>query len=157
MACSWARRSLAAATIFMALVIFCVDWTLRILSRNVLRLGIATLRELLGEVGQEGLQLVVVLLDDLALVADRGQDRAFGAQRVEQMALVLADAADRQAIEEAAGPGVDRGNLLLDRHRLVLALLQQFGQALAARQQALGGGVEVRRELGEGRHLAVLR
>ena len=33
MACSWARRSLAAATIFMALVIFCVDWTLRIRSR----------------------------------------------------------------------------------------------------------------------------
>ena len=40
MACSWARRSLAAATIFMALVIFCVDWTLRILRRKVLRLGI---------------------------------------------------------------------------------------------------------------------
>src|SRR4029077_18321848 len=101
MACSWARRSLAAATIFMALVIFCVDWTLRILSRNVLRLGIATLRELLGEVGHEGLQLVVGLLDDLALVADRGEDRALSAQRVQHLALVVADAADRQAVEEA--------------------------------------------------------
>ena len=40
MACSWARRSLAAATIFMALVIFCVDWTLRILRRKVFKLGI---------------------------------------------------------------------------------------------------------------------
>src|SRR5258708_21493221 len=137
MACSWARRSLAAATIFMALVIFCVDWTLRILSRNVLRLGIATLRELLGEVGQEGLQLVVVLLDDLALVADRGQDRAFGAQRVEQMALVLADAADRQAIQEAAGPGGDRGNLLLDRHRLVPNPPPPFCGPPSTRQHAL--------------------
>ncbi len=32
---------MAAATIFIALVIFCVDWTLRIRNRNVLRLGIA--------------------------------------------------------------------------------------------------------------------
>src|SRR5262249_13647772 len=143
MACSWARRSLAAATIFMALVIFCVDWTLRILSRKVFRLGIGLLRELLGEVGQERLQLVVGLLDDLALVADRGQDRALGAQRVEQLALEVADAADRQTVEEAARAGIDRGNLLLDRHRLVLVLLQELGQALAARQQALGGGVEV--------------
>src|SRR5258708_34368687 len=114
MACSWARRSLAAATIFMALVIFCVDWTLRILNRKVLRLGIAALRELLGEVGQERLQLVVGLLDDLALVADRGQDRAFGAQRVEHMALEFANARDRQARRVRAGSGRDRRNLPLD-------------------------------------------
>src|SRR6516165_7496505 len=125
MACSWARRSLAAATIFMALVIFCVDWTLRILSRKDFRLGIGRLSELLGEVGQEGLQLVVGFLDDLALVADRRQDRALGAQRVEQLTLKIADAGDRQAVEEAAGAGIDRGNLLLDQHRAVLVLLQE--------------------------------
>ena len=34
---------------------------------------------------------------------------------------------------------------------------QQFGEALAARQQPLGGRVEVGAELREGRHLAVLR
>src|SRR5438445_12440262 len=124
MACSWARRSLAAATIFMALVIFCVDWTLRILNRKVLRLGIAALRELLGEVGQEGLQLVVVLLDDLALVTDRGEDRALGPQRVQHLAFEVADAVDRQGVEEAAGAGGDRSDLLLDRHWPVLALLQ---------------------------------
>ena len=33
-------RMRAAATIFMALVIFCVDWTLRILRRKVFKLGI---------------------------------------------------------------------------------------------------------------------
>src|SRR5437762_4704251 len=39
---SWARRSLAAATSFMARVIFCVDWTERIrrwMSRRVAMLG----------------------------------------------------------------------------------------------------------------------
>src|SRR6187402_1051349 len=107
MACSWARRSLAAATIFMALVIFCVDWTLRILSRKVLRLGIGPLRELLGEVGQEALQLLVGLLGDLARVADRGQDRALCAQRVEVGRFELADTAHRQSVEEAAGAGID--------------------------------------------------
>src|SRR5262249_25558954 len=124
MAWSWARRSLAAATIFMALVIFCVDWTLRILRRKLLRLGIPALRELVGEVGQEGLQLVVGLLDDLALVADRGQDRALGAQRIQHVLLVVADTADRQAIEIAARAGIDRGDLLFDRHGAVLALLK---------------------------------
>src|SRR5215475_1554273 len=157
MACSWARRNLAAATIFMALVIFCVDWTLRILSRKVLRLGIGLLRELVGEVGQEGLQLVVGLLDDLALVADRGQDRALGAQRIEHVPLVVADAADRQAIEVATRAGVDRGDLLFDRHGAVLVLLEQLGQALAACQQALSRGIEIGGELREGGHLAVLR
>src|SRR4029450_13400730 len=160
MAWSWARRSLAAATIFMALVIFCVDWTLRILSRKVLRLGMGSrrpLRELLGEVGQERLQLVVRLLDDLALVADRRQHRAFGAQRVEHVTLEIADAVDRQVVEEAAGARVDRRDLLFDRHRLVLALLQELGQPLATRQQALGRGVEGGGELGERAALAGLR
>src|SRR5262249_41780903 len=101
----------------MALVIFCVDWTLRILRRKVFKLGIGAWRssgELLGEVGQECLQLVVRLLDDLALVADRTQDRAFRAQRIEHLALILADATDRQAVEEAARTGIDRGDLLFD-------------------------------------------
>ena len=39
-ACSWARRSREAATIFIAEVIFCVDWTLRMRTRRSLRLGI---------------------------------------------------------------------------------------------------------------------
>ncbi len=48
-------------------------------------------------------------------------------------------------------------HLLLDRHRRELRLLQQFGQARAARQQALRRGVEIGGELRERRHLAVLR
>jgi hypothetical protein len=47
-------------------------------------------------------------------------------------------------------------DLLLDRQRRELRLLEQLGQALAAVEQALGRGVEVGAELREGRHLAVL-
>src|SRR6266404_1024870 len=160
MAWSWARRSLAAATIFIALVIFCVDWTLRIRRRKVLRLGISTYArsgELLGEVDDKGAQLLFDVLGDLALLADRGKDRALGAQRVEQAGLEIADARDRQVVEMAAGAGEQRADLLFDQHRAELALLQQLGEALAARQQELGRGVEVRGELGEGRHFAILR
>src|SRR5262249_3487652 len=157
MACSWARRSLAAATIFMALVIFCVDWTLRILSRKLLRLGISALRELIGEVGQERLQLLVGLLDELALVPDRGEDRALGAQGIEHVLLVIADPADRQTVQEAARAGIDRPDLLFDRHGAELVLLEELGQPLAARQQALRRGIEVGGKLREGGHLAVLR
>ena len=63
----------------------------------------------------------------------------------------------RELVEVAAGAGEDRHHLLLHRHRLVLRLLQQLRQPRAAREQRLGGGVEVGGELREGRHLAVLR
>jgi hypothetical protein len=42
-ACSWARRSLAAATIFIAEVIFCVDLTLVMRVLSSLRLGMPSL------------------------------------------------------------------------------------------------------------------
>ena len=48
-------------------------------------------------------------------------------------------------------------DLLLDRHRHVLALLEELDQALAAVELRLRGLVEVGAELGEGRQLAVLR
>ena len=48
-------------------------------------------------------------------------------------------------------------DLLLDRQRLVLALLEQLGHARAARELLLRRLVEVGAELGEGRQLAVLR
>ena len=43
-AASWARRSLAAATICIAFVIFCVDFTLAIRLRISLRLAMPSLR-----------------------------------------------------------------------------------------------------------------
>ena len=48
-------------------------------------------------------------------------------------------------------------DLLLDRQRRVLPLLEELDQALAARQLRLRRLVEVGAELREGRQLAVLR
>src|SRR3546814_8459508 len=62
-----------------------------------------------------------------------------------------------RSVQEAAHACEDRDDLLLHRERAVLRLLQQFRQALAAVQQALGRGVEVGGELRERLHLAVLR
>lgn len=48
-------------------------------------------------------------------------------------------------------------HLLLDGHGAELALLQHLGEARAALQHVLRGGVQVRTELREGGHLTVLR
>ena len=66
-------------------------------------------------------------------------------------------AADGDRIEIAARAGKDHHHLLLHLERRELRLLQQLGEAGAAGQQPLRHGVEVGAELGEGRHLAVLR
>src|SRR6185437_2097451 len=60
------------------------------------------------------------------------------------------------AVEEALRTRENRDHLLLDRHRIVLRLLQQLGQASATSEQALRRSVKVRTELSEGRHFAVL-
>ena len=74
----------------------------------------------------------------------------------QQLALEAADLVGRDLVEVAAGAGVDHRHLFFDRQRRVLGLLQQLGQALAAGQHALGGGVEVGAELREGGHFPVL-
>src|SRR3546814_8280982 len=47
-------------------------------------------------------------------------------------------------------------DLILERKRRILALLQKLGQARAAIEEPLGRGVEIGTELREGRHLAIL-
>src|ERR1039457_3622448 len=64
---------------------------------------------------------------------------------------------DRQVVEGAAGAGIDGQDLLLDRHRAVLPLLEDLGEALPASELLLRGLVQLRAELGEGRERAVLR
>ena len=54
-------------------------------------------------------------------------------------------------VEEALRAGEDRHDLLFERHRVELRLLEQLGQPRAARQQRLRGRVEVGRELRERR------
>ena len=60
-------------------------------------------------------------------------------------------------VEIAVDAGVDHHDLLFHLQRRELRLLQEFGQARAAREQALGRGVEIGAELRERRHFAVLR
>jgi hypothetical protein len=80
-----------------------------------------------------------------------------GPHVAEQGALEAGHRVGRHVVEIAVHAREDRDDLLLDRHRRELRLLQQLGEPRAAVQQALGRGVEVRAELGEGRHLAILR
>ena len=64
---------------------------------------------------------------------------------------------DRHVVDEAVRHRVDDHDLLLDRHRLVLRLLQHLDRARAALELALRRRIEVRGERGEGFELAVLR
>ncbi|MNR32681.1 hypothetical protein D3C85_1502880 [compost metagenome] len=74
----------------------------------------------------------------------------------QQLAFKAADVRHGHVVEVAARAGVDRDDLFFDGQRRVLRLLQQLGQASAARQQLLGRGVQVRAELREGGHFTVL-
>ena len=59
-------------------------------------------------------------------------------------------------VEESTDTAVDDGDLVLNGHGHVLALLQQLGQPDTPVQQLLGGGVKIGTELGEGSDLTVL-
>ena len=67
------------------------------------------------------------------------------------------DALGLDPVEVAAGAGVDRRDLVLDRPRLQLVLVERLDEPLTAGERGLGVGVEVRAELGERLELAVLR
>src|SRR5215213_1903739 len=157
-----ARRSFAAATICMALVIFCVAFTEAMRLRRSLRLGIErsypALRKRLGEGLDGALQLGPVVVREVARGADVLQDlRVTAAHVAEQALLEGTHAVDGQRIEIAVDAGVDDNDLLLHLERRELRLLEELGEARAAVEEALRGGVEVRAELREGGHLAILR
>merc|ERR1719470_313424 len=66
------------------------------------------------------------------------------------------DLAGVNLVQEATDTAVDDGDLVLNGHGYVLALLQQLSQPDTSVQQLLGGGVEIGTELGEGSDLTVL-
>ena len=74
-----------------------------------------------------------------------------------QFGFEVAHLIDWQVVQESAGAGEDDQNLLGERQRRELLLLQQFDQALAAIQLGLRGFVEIAAELREGRQFAILR
>src|SRR4051812_38817672 len=114
-----------------------------------LALLVEVVAEVVGELLDERLELldgavVPVALPDL--VEQVGDLRVAALQqRVE----VLGDPVDVDAVEVAVGGREDLQHLVLDRERAALLLVQRLHEALAARQRALGVGVEVGAELRE--------
>jgi len=63
---------------------------------------------------------------------------------------------DLNLVEKAVVDGEDREHLKLNRHRFVLALLEDIDETLAASKLLAGSNIQVRAKLGEGLLLAVL-
>src|SRR5215468_3745428 len=173
MAASCARRSLAAATICMALVILRVAFTEAMRLRMSLREGIGAFKdaagrrlrpplrrlgELLGDLLYHDLQLGRRRIRQILAVADRIEDaRILAAQIEQQRFLEGLDLLERHWIAIAVDARVDDADLLLHLERGELCLLQELGQAGASVEKTLRRGVEVGAELREGRHFAILR
>src|ERR1039457_2126172 len=86
-----------------------------------------------------GLQFVVEGLLFANLLKDAGM-RVF--HEFIELPLKLPALLDRQVVEGAAGAGIDGQDLLLDRHRAVLPLLEDLGEALPASELLLRGRSE---------------
>src|SRR5690606_34727276 len=111
----------------------------------------------LAQVFKHGLQLFLGLRRQVARGADGLEDGvALFAQRHQQLALEITYLRNRKLNQVATHASVAHADLLLDRTRAVLRLLEQFRQSLTTLQQALGGGVEIGGELREGFHLTEL-
>src|SRR5690348_8751718 len=102
----WARRSFDAATMFSALVIFCVDLTEPM--RSLRALSDAILGECLPEAGKRVLQRGGGVVVERLGVADLGEDlRLLRAEEAQHRRLVADHVLDIDAVEEALRAGVD--------------------------------------------------
>src|SRR4029453_8872331 len=176
---SWARRILDAATIFIAFVICCVDFTARMRRRMSISDGIfqctvgllhcstasAFLRDrllqldhVLGEFLHQVVQLRLHVVVDLLLVDQLPQQRGVAVvDELVQLNLEAANRGDLDLVEVAVDGREDDQDLLLDRQRLILRLLQDLDQALAAIELCLRRLVEIAAEMRECRQPAILR
>src|SRR5205823_940295 len=115
-------------------------------------------RELRSELLERSIQFALERVVELLLGRDRCQDaRVARIEEAIQLVLVCPNIADSDRIQITIGAGVNDGDLLLDRQRLILRLLQDFDQALATMQLRLGRLVEVAAKLRERRELTILR
>src|SRR5260221_660753 len=80
----------------------------------------------------------------------------FGLEEAVELVLEVLQPRRRDVVQLAGRGRVEDRDLVLDRERLVLRLLDDLAQLLAAGQLVAGRLVEIRRELGEGRQAAVL-
>ena len=124
------------------------------LRRRSLSSGSKRFTEFFQRLVQVGLDLVV----DLFLFRQRREKlRAPRIEELIQSSLIRTHLFDLHAIEEPVGRGVDDDDLLLDRSRLILRLLQDFHQSSAAIELIQCGLVQIAAELSEGRQLPELR
>ena len=115
--------------------------------------GLEAVEELLVRV----FECVLVVVLELPGLTDRVEDAlVLELDVLEELLLEPADVDDRNRVELAGGGRPDGDDLLLDRERRVLALLEHLHEALAAGELGLGRGVEVGREHRERLHGAVL-
>ena len=116
-----------------------------------------TLREALVEGDNAVTDLGLEVLADLALLVDLGENLGFvGAEVGEEVSLPGEDLLDRDVVEETVDTSEDEWNHLVDGHGLVLLLLEKLGETETTVEGLLGGGVEIRTELGEGSDFTVL-
>jgi hypothetical protein len=115
------------------------------------------LREVLGELGDDVLDLGLKLLAEGTLVLELLEEaRLVGAEVREELRLPLEDLGDGNVVEVTVDTSEDEGNHLVDGHGLVLLLLEELGETLTTVEGLLGGSVQVGTELGEGGDLTVL-
>src|SRR5262249_37059173 len=148
-----ARRSLEAATICMALVIFCVALVAAMRTRMSLRLAMGDqilrltgpgLCERLCIVVDRGLELASDRVVKVAAGANGLQDiGVLGMDQMQQSGFERAYAIDRKCVEVPIDAGIDHDDLLFHLQRRELRLLEQFRQTRPAVQETLRRGVEV--------------
>src|SRR6185437_9385181 len=148
---SWARFNFDVATISNVRVILRVFSTdlMRPLSSRPLAMarGAGALLVFLDAAAKGFFDLLGQHLAGAEPLADLWVARA---HELVETALPLAHARHRHVVDEPVRHGEDDHDLLLDRHRLVLALLEHFDRARAAIELPPGGGVQVRRKGGKG-------
>src|SRR5581483_11616359 len=120
---SWARRSLAAETIFIARVICWVFLTERMRRRMSIRLGMCRVLGLLGDEARFEIRNGVLkpraqIIVERLLVADLVTDLAVGVvHEPVQLLLELAALVDRQIVQKRLRAGEDDDDLPFERKR----------------------------------------
>ena len=115
------------------------------------------LREVLGEAGDDVLELGLEVLGKGALLVEGVEEGLLvGAEVRKEVRLPLEDLGNGDVVEVTVDTSEDEGNHLVDGHGLVLLLLEELSETLTTVEGLLGGGIEIGTELGEGGNLTVL-
>jgi len=126
-------------------------------SQSITRFSIPSLREVLGELGDDVLDLGLKLLAEGTLGLELLEEAGLvGAEVREEVRLPLENLGDGNVVEVTVDTSEDERNHLVDGHGLVLLLLEELGETLTTVEGLLGGSVQVGTELGEGGDLTVL-